>query len=270
MTIVLLTGDGPEHRYVANRLCDRVEIAAVLVETGARLTRQQRLAQLRRRYSAAQLVSRGALAIYKRAINDRAAEAAQVDLVLGADGRVFRYPDLVSEVETVNRPAAHALVEQLDPTRLLIYGTGIVGDRMLDRSGLTPLNMHTGISPYYRGSACAFWPIHNGEATMCGATVHEISAVIDGGAIYSTARARLEPGDGLHAVFARAVVAGAEIYAETVARLTETGGDPQGEPQDLDVGKEYRSHMRGLRAERRARRRLRDGLLDHPAAGSGS
>jgi methionyl-tRNA formyltransferase len=270
MSIVLLTGDGPEHRYVANRLCDRVDIAAVVVETGRLLTRRQRIAQLRGRYSTSQLASRVALAVYKRAINDREAMASQLDAVLGPDGQTFRYPELVTGVETVNRPASHDLIDDLDPDRLLVYGTGIVGDRLLAKSQLTPLNLHTGISPYYRGSACAFWPIHNGEPGMCGATVHEICSTIDGGPIYATSVARLEPGDGVHTVFARAVVAGAELYAGTVADLTRAGGNPQGEPQDLRAGAEYRSHMRGLRAERRARRRLRDGLLDQPVAGSQS
>ena len=76
MTLILLTGDGPEHRYVANRLHDRIDLASVVVERGLRLTPSQRLAQLRRRYSMAQLVSRAALAAYKRAIGDDAGRGA--------------------------------------------------------------------------------------------------------------------------------------------------------------------------------------------------
>ena len=262
MTVVLLTGNGPEHRYVANVLCDRLDISAVVVETGLRRTRRQRLAQLRRRYDATQLASRAALALYRRAIRDRQARAAQLDAVFGADGRVFRRSELVTEVETVNRQPAHELVERLEPDRILVYGTGIVGDSMLARSRLTPLNLHTGISPAYRGNSCAFWPIHNGEPAMCGATVHEICAVIDGGSIFGTVRARLHPGDGIHAIFGRTVVAGARLYADTVVDL-DTTGDRSGTPQDLRIGTEYRAHMRGLRAEWRARKLLRDGLLDH-------
>lgn len=262
MTVVLLTGDGPEHRYVANRLFDRVELGLIVVEKGLTLTGTQRRAQLRRRYSLSQLASRAALAAYKRAIGDAPAAAAAMERVLGEDGRQRRYDDLVTEVSTVNRPEAHELMERVNPGRILVYGTGIVGDRMLARSATTPLNLHTGISPHYRGSACAFWPIHNGEPDMVGATVHEICSIIDGGPIYATAHAVLQPDDDLHAVFARAVVAGAEIYADVVNELTAHGGDPPGRPQDLTVGTEYRAHMRGLRAERHARRRLRNGLLD--------
>lgn len=264
MTIVLLTGDGAEHRYVTNRLADEVDLAAIVVERGVRLTRSKRLAQLWRRYSITQLASRVAVAAYKRALDDAAAQRAALAAVLGEDGQIRRFAGLVTEVETVNRPAAHELVERLQPSRILVYGTGIVGDRMLGRSSLTPLNLHTGISPHYRGSACAFWPIHNGEPEMVGATVHEICSIIDGGPIYATARAELEPGDDIHAVFARAVTAGAEIYARVVSELSAQAGDPAGAPQDLSVGNEYRAHMRGLRAERRARRQLRDGLLDRP------
>lgn len=210
----------------------------------------------------AQLVSRAALAAYKRAIGDDAARRNAYAAVLGDLGGPRRYEGILTEVETVNRPAAHELVERLQPSRILVYGTGIVGDRMLARSPQTPLNLHTGISPHYRGSACAFWPIHNGEPEMIGATVHEICSVIDGGPIYGTTRVSLEPGDDLHAVFARAVVAGADLYAQVVSDLVAGTGDPDGKPQDPHIGTEYRAHMRGLRAERRARRLLRTGLLD--------
>lgn len=264
MSVILLTADGPEHRYVANRLAERVDLAAVVIERGISLSPKRRFAQLRRRYSAAQLLSRAAVAAYKRAIDDDASRRESMATVLGRDGAVRRYERLIAEVETVNRPAAHELVERLEPDRILVYGTGIVGDRMLERSPLTPLNLHTGISPHYRGSACAFWPIHNGEPEMVGATVHEICSIIDGGPIYATATAELEPSDDIHAVFARAVIAGARIYADVVSDLQSQAGDPGGRPQDLTIGTEYRAHMRGLRAEYRARRQLRHGLLDRP------
>ncbi len=258
----MLNGDGLEPGYVTDRLSARAETAAVAVESRHPLGRQDRFAQLRRRYTWTQLVSRAGLAIYKRMLQDSAARHAQLDAVLGSDSRAFRNEGIISRFETVNRPESHELVEQLQPSRLIVYGTGMVGDRMIARSRLTALNLHTGISPYYRGSSCAFWPIHNGEPEMCGATVHEICSVVDGGAIYATTTASLDADDGLHAVFARTVVAGAALYADTLADLALAGGDPPGRPQDLGVGTEYRAHMRGLRAEMRARRQLRRGLLD--------
>ena len=259
MTIVLLTGDGPEHRYVANRLGDDVELASVIVETGRTLTASARARQLWTRYSVRQLGSRFARSTYLRFVGDGTQRSEQIDAVLGPRSREFERPEHIVRVESVNDLVAREIIVDLDPTRLLIYGTGIVGGKTLALSTRTPLNMHTGISPWYRGSSCAFWPIHNGEPEMCGATVHEVTSKVDGGAILDTVQAELTLGDGIHGVFARTVLAGTELYASVVKALDNQ--PVAGTPQDLSVGREYRAHMRGVRAEWRARRRLRSGLL---------
>ena len=117
------------------------------------------------------------------------------------------------------------------------------------------LNMHTGLSPWYRGAACAFWPIVEGKPEMVGATVHECTSKVDGGRIFFRERAHLYRGDDLHAVFGRAVAVGAQGYADVISRVVN--GDLEGEMQDLTVGKEYRGAMLGLQAELAARRSLR-------------
>jgi methionyl-tRNA formyltransferase len=121
-------------------------------------------------------------------------------------------------------------------------------------------NLHTGVSPRYRGTDCAFWPVVNREPEWLGATVHECTAAVDGGQIYGLARAEWEPGDGIHELFARAVAAGADLYVEAVRRYLDEGGIT-GELQDLSTGREYRGYMRTLGPELRARWALRRGLL---------
>jgi len=119
--------------------------------------------------------------------------------------------------------------------------------------------MHTGISPYYRGSACAFWPLHEGELDRLGATIHEVTSKVDGGDIYSVQAITLQPDDELHAVFARCVIVGADQFVEVLRRLEND--EQTAEPQNLEVGREFRAAMRGLFAELRVRRAIRHGLI---------
>jgi methionyl-tRNA formyltransferase len=135
---------------------------------------------------------------------------------------------------------------------------------MLALPGGPSLNLHTGISPRYRGTDCAFWPVANREPQWLGATVHECTSAVDGGQIYGVVAAHWELGDGLHELFARAVAAGAELYADIVTSYVR-GESPAGEAQDLESGREYRGYMRTLRPELRARWALRRGLLRHTA-----
>jgi len=45
------------------------------------------------------------------------------------------------------------------------------------------INIHMGISPYYRGSSTNFWPMLAGDYHLVGATIHELSHGLDSGDI---------------------------------------------------------------------------------------
>ena len=45
------------------------------------------------------------------------------------------------------------------------------------------INIHMGISPYYRGSDCNFWAIHDSNNHLVGATIHYLSKGLDSGKI---------------------------------------------------------------------------------------
>ena len=45
------------------------------------------------------------------------------------------------------------------------------------------INIHMGISPYYRGSSCNFWALYDNNPTCVGATIHLLSKGLDSGDI---------------------------------------------------------------------------------------
>jgi len=252
--IVLLTRDGLEHRYVANALCDACELEAIVVDTA------QRRGTWRRawRQSPAHFAARTGRAVFLRAIADATRRRHALEAVFRGDPGLAR-PELVRKVDGINGEATKRLLDDIAPDAILVYGTGIVRDHILTRATGIALNMHTGISPYYRGTNCAQWPIINGEPEKLGATVHECTSDLDGGRIFATGHAAIEPDDGLHHAFARAVVLGAGLYWSVVRDYLD--GTLRGEPQDLTQGREYRSAQLTLTAELRGRLAIRRGLL---------
>jgi methionyl-tRNA formyltransferase len=70
----------------------------------------------------------------------------------------FSRPQKIRVVEDINSPEVVSLVQEINPTVLLVYGTSVIKDRVLNLAQDICFNIHTGISPYYRGSACTFWP----------------------------------------------------------------------------------------------------------------
>jgi methionyl-tRNA formyltransferase len=265
--IVLITGDDLEHRYVANQLSSALNLAAIIVDHGKPQGKLERCRKLWNRYSLAQLFARACLMVLRKFWRDATKSREDVVKVFGAGNcSEFSRADLLSHVNGINIPDSVKLVASLRPDILLIFGTGIVGKKILSLPTRIALNMHTGISPYYRGCDCTFWPVHNGELHMLGATVHECTPLVDGGKIFSTAHASVEAGDSLFSIFARCVKTGANLYAQTVREFV--GASPEGSVQDLTLGREYKASERGLRADWTTRRKIKAGLIRRYAQSS--
>ena len=244
--LVIVMADGPEHRYVANKIAETSEVRAILIcEAGPRRKWYKVLKR-----DPLGFVNKALWRGYLKLVRDTQARTDALATVFGTAGEVL--PDV--PYINVGRAKAGKLretVASLSPDVLAIYGTSLIPDDVLELPRQVALNMHTGISPEYRGTSCAFWPIHNREPEWVGATVHECTSALDGGQIFAKRHAALLKGDGLHHVFGRAVVAGAQAYGEVVAAAMR--GPLTGEHQDLSVGREYRGSARGLVSELKAR-----------------
>lgn len=250
-SIVVITADGPEHIYVTNVICAHFDVAAIFVLEPS--PSNNRFNVWRRGIGTIldKLMWRALLF----ALNDRKARKQALHSVLGHESLAFAQSGRVVRVRADEREKLTASITDIAPDILAVYGTGKIPNEILNLADQVALNMHTGISPYYRGTACAFWPIVDNNAELVGATVHECTAAMDGGKIFFSGKARLYRHDSLHMIFARAVKVGAQAYVEVLKAAMD--GTLEGKAQDLSIGREYRGYMRGFRAEILARRNLR-------------
>ncbi|MBE5900472.1 MAG: methionyl-tRNA formyltransferase [Lachnospiraceae bacterium] len=60
------------------------------------------------------------------------------------------------------------------------YIKGWLIDYLLEKKAI---NIHMGVSPYYRGSSCNFWAAYEGHPELVGATIHLLSRGLDSGDI---------------------------------------------------------------------------------------
>ena len=58
----------------------------------------------------------------------------------------------------------------------MVVGTYILRDGANDIPRYGSINLHSGKTPHYRGSAPAFWEMYNGE-TEIGITIHRVAAL---------------------------------------------------------------------------------------------
>ena len=243
MKLVVIAGDGPEHRYVVNAICAAYEVDAILLCTPPK--RRSSTAILRR--APLRFIDKALREVFLWIIGDKSTRKSSLSRVLGPSSERFARPELI---EKVGRPSNGQLVRRvtaLAPDILAIYGTGIIPDSVLIQAGTIALNMHTGQSPWYRGVSCAFWPLRDMRPDMIGATIHECTSNVDGGLIFAREAAVLQADDDLHAVFARAVEVGTRAYVDTIGQVLSNNF--YGVAQDLNEGQEFRGIQIGIVSE---------------------
>jgi folate-dependent phosphoribosylglycinamide formyltransferase PurN len=86
-------------------------------------------------------------------------------------------------VSSVNEEACLKAINLLQPDIIIVNGTRIISKIILQSTSAVFVNMHVGITPYYRGSHGGYWALYNNDAENFGTTIHLIDAGVDTGAV---------------------------------------------------------------------------------------
>ena len=108
-------------------------------------------------------------------------------------------------------PEEVAVMSAAAPDVVLVFGTGILREPLLSVFEGRIINIHLGLSPFYRGAGTNFWPLVNREPEYVGATIHYLDAGIDTGPILAHARPHIEIGDGPHSLGNKTIASAAEV-----------------------------------------------------------
>jgi methionyl-tRNA formyltransferase len=158
-----------------------------------------------------------------------------------------------------NDPAEIAQMSALQPAIVLVFGTGMLREQVLTTFAGRIINIHLGLSPYYRGSGTNFWPLVNREPEYVGATIHCLDPRLDYGSILLHARPSIDRGDGPHDIGNRAILRASEVALPAAASLL--GGNTGILPQ-WTKGRLYQRKHFSADAVRRLYRHFETGMID--------
>ena len=107
----------------------------------------------------------------------------------------------------------------LSPDIIVAYGCSIIKESLLKAFEGRFVNIHLGLSPYYRGSGTNFWPLVNNEIEYVGVTFMYIDAGIDTGEIIHQMRARVYVNDTPHQIGNRLIYDIAKAICELIVHF---------------------------------------------------
>ncbi len=84
----------------------------------------------------------------------------------------------------LNQCSIDMLSDFLKSDFYIVFGSSYIKDDLADFLVKNKaINIHAGVSPYYRGSDCNFWALHDDNPHLVGTTVHLLSKGLDSGPI---------------------------------------------------------------------------------------
>jgi methionyl-tRNA formyltransferase len=246
MRAILLTSTFRRHVFVANTIAERCDLAGVW---------QEEKSFHPERY--AESVDDEAV-IQRHFANRDESEAsyfASHDAVrLGSQGTHRLVP-----AGGCNDPAEVARMIAARPDVVLVFGTGILRQELLSAFDGRIINIHLGLSPYYRGAGTNFWPLVNREPEYVGATIHYLDAGIDTGPMLAHARPSIAHGDGPHDIGNKTIVAAADALVRAAA--AHLAGTARPVPQ-WPGGRLYQRKNFSANAVRTLYRNFDTGMID--------
>ena len=84
----------------------------------------------------------------------------------------------------LNQCSVNLLSDFLKSDVYVIFGSSYIKGEILDfLVKQKAINIHAGLSPYYRGTDCNFWALFDNNPHLVGATIHLLSKGLDSGSI---------------------------------------------------------------------------------------
>lgn len=112
--------------------------------------------------------------------------------VLNAERKVFgglefsksNVRTLALKSEDLNLLDLNNLSPALNSDLYIVFGASFIkGELLRFLVANNAINIHMGLSPYYRGASTNFWALFDGRVRLVGATIHRLSGGLDSGDI---------------------------------------------------------------------------------------
>lgn len=205
MSILLITGDNLRHKYMVAQLSKICDVVGWIGEIRPDFMPEPPAS-----------LSPHIKSLFCHHFEMR--QKAEHDFFAGDSLIPASLPQLIVAQEDLNGPAVHEFLRQHPADIVLSYGCHFIEEAtMAELPHARFLNIHGGLSPWYRGTRTHFWPVYFLEPQMVGFTLHETQKHLDGGEILFQNSYQPVRGDTLHYIACRTTTDFAQKLGERLA-----------------------------------------------------
>jgi methionyl-tRNA formyltransferase len=135
----------------------------------------------------------------------------------------------------LNQLTPQQLQAALETDYVVVFGSsyikGWLADALIAKNAV---NLHMGISPQYRGSACNFWALFDNNPQFVGATIHRLAKSLDAGSVIQHVRPEFT-GQNLFHFSMQAVATGHDALAALILNNKLQTVIPEPQDQQLEI-----------------------------------
>jgi len=200
MKIVIFTSNAIRHKYVANILTKNADDLLVIAEC-----KKNNFCDIEKSKAPLSPIEEHFYLRYK------------AEKMFFSDHDFFISKTLPLIYKEANSLYTYEVVKKFRPDLMFVFGASLIKEPYLS---LLPsgrfINLHLGLSPYYRGSGTNFWPFVNRELEYVGSTILHIDAGIDTGDIITHVLPKIEIGDNVHSIGCKVIKESAQYLSEII------------------------------------------------------
>lgn len=217
MKIIIITGSELRHRFFAYKISKSLNLEGIIFEKKSDYQNKLNF-------------EKNKLKIIQDHFNQRNKSESKYFI----SAKNFKYKKTLNiEHKESNNPEVFNWINQINPNIILLFGSSIIKDKILEK--YTVINLHLGLSPYYRGSGTNFWPMVENKIECVGATIHLATSKLDAGKILHQTRPIIKRDDSPHDIGNKVIISAIRDIPKIIKKFNNN--DLELFEQDLSKGK---------------------------------
>jgi len=213
--ILLLLGPGTNSNIIYNTINDRFDVSHIILEE-----KEERFFYLKRRIKRLGFFTVAGQVLFQAFVIPllRRFSHKRMDAILQKNNLNTQPPpeNKITRVKSVNGEDSARRLHEINPDVVVVNGTRIISKKILSLIKCPIINIHTGITPAYRGVHGGYWALVNNDPAHCGVTIHLVDAGIDTGSILYQSVIKTEKSDNFVMYPLRQFVAGMPLMIQAV------------------------------------------------------